>query len=218
MIRWARLWSKAESSDGGEAVRGEQAGAEKTRRFRLSDQQLQTMRYLAVLVLVGIALMSLNVRPESASVPQGEKPSAADTMAGVGGPADDYARALERQVEQALRQLYGVGVVHVSVTLASGPEQIVAEQRTSERRVSQGAGGEHVVTDERSSAQPVLVRSDQLRREEPIVLVERAPVVQGVLVVTDAAADSRLRYELTRSVMTLLNLPAHRVYVLPQRW
>ena len=71
--------------------------------------------------------------------------------------------------------------------------------------------------DERRSAQPVLVRSDQQRREEPVVLVEHAPVVSGVLVITDAARDAlaALRNR-RRAVMTLLGLPAHRVYVMPQ--
>src|SRR5690606_29374715 len=79
------------------------------------------------------------------------------------------------------------------------------------------AGPGDVVLDERRSAQPVLVRSDQQRREEPVVLVEHAPVVSGVLVITDAARDARRRYEITRAVMTLLGLPAHRVYVMPRQ-
>jgi len=212
--RWSSVWTKA-GAEGAGAPPAERGG-EGGRRFRLSDAQLQTLQYLALLLLAGVVLMSFTSRPREAPV---QRPApAAETAAGGPGPAPDYARALERQLEEALRQLHGVGAVHVSVTLATGPELILAEQRTAERRISQSTGGAPAITDERTSAQPVLVRSDQNRQEQPIVLLERAPVVQGVLVITDAAADSRMRYELTRSVMTLLNLPAHRVYVLPERW
>lgn len=216
MRRWSDVWPKGAGRQ--EEAAGKAAPDVGPRRFRLSETQVQTMRYLAVLLLAGIVLMSLNVRPRSTPAPADRGGPAVEPAGAAPGPAADFARALERQVEEALRQLHGVGRVHVSVTLATGSELVIAEQRTTEKRTSQGAGGEQVITDERMSAQPVLVRSDQSRQEQPIVLLEKAPVIQGVLVVTDAAADSRMRYELTRSVTTLLNVPAHRVYVLPQQW
>lgn len=193
------------------------------RRWRLTDGQMQFLRYLVLLLAVGVVLMTLNSRAvdDVGTKPVNDVPSVTPPAAGgTAGPAADYARAVEQQVKEALLQLHGVGNVHVAVTLSTGTEQVLAEHVTTERRVSETAasGDDRVVVDERTTAQPVLVRSDQNRQEHPIVLVERTPIIQGVLVVTDAAVDSRIRYELTRSVMTLLGLPAHRVYVLPQRW
>ncbi len=229
MKRWSSWWSEATTGHvDGRSAKAELGAAKDTsdepgpRRFRLSDSQLQLLRYLGLLFAIGIVLMLFNSRPPSDALDDAARrvpaPQATIGLSGGAGPAADYARALEQQLEDALRQLHGVAAVHVSVTLAAGAEQVLAEQVTTERRLSEGAGGEQIVTDLRTSTQPVLVRSDQARQEQPIVLMERAPIVQGVLVVTDAATDSRMRYEITRSVMTLLDLPAHRVYVLPQRW
>lgn len=223
MKRWADSWRGGIKPADSRSDRPADAGGAQddlARRWRLSDGQMQFLRYLLLLLAVGVVLMSLGQPRHARDVDtraqdSGTRPPPAATYDA--GPAADYARALERQVEEALRQLHGVGVVHVSVTIASGPRQVLAEHVTTERRVGDGGGGERVILDERLSAQPVLVRSDQHRQEHPIVLVEHAPQVSGVLVIVDAARDSRLRFEISRSVMTLLGLPAHRVYVLPQR-
>lgn len=210
------------------ATEGLKADGAGRRWWRLNDSQMQLMRYLVLLLAVGVVLMSLTSREtrdagtsptDGASTPS---PVAPVVDGGV-GPAADYARAVERQVTEALLQLHGVGRVHVAVTVSAGIETVLAEHVTTERRITQAASGpgtvdDATIVDERTTAQPVLVRSDQNRQEHPIVLVERSPVIQGVVVVTDAAADSRMRYEISRAVVTLLGLPVHRVYVLPQRW
>lgn len=228
MKRLSDSWQTASGREGtgtapSEGREGKTPEGGLLRRWRLTDGQMRFMRYLVLLLAVGVVLMSINSRSvdDVDTRPADRVPSAAPPAAGGdSGPAADYARAVERQVQDALLQLHGVGTVHVSVTMSAGPEQVLAEHVTTERRISEGAlaDDERIVLDERTTAQPVLVRSDQNRQEYPIVLVERTPEIQGVLVVTDAAVDSRMRYELTRSVMTLLGLPAHRVYVLPQRW
>lgn len=206
---------------------GSAPGGVRHRWWRLNDGQMQLMRYLVLLLAVGVVLMSLTSREtrNTGTSPANDAPappvsSIADNGA---GPAADYARAVERQVAEALLQMHGVGRVHVAVTIESGTETVFAQNLTTERRVSASAAGRETgedatIVDERTTAQPVLVRSDQNRQEQPIIVLERSPVIQGVVVVTDAAADSRMRYEITRAVMTLLGLPAHRVYVLSQRW
>lgn len=192
------------------------------RRWRLSDGQRRYLGHLLILLAAGVVLLTFGPRP-TGDVSQRTHLDPAAPAAGAArgaGAADDYARALERQVEAALGQLFGAAPVHVSVTVETGPRRVLAEHVTTERRTggAPGAAGTgDVVLDERRSAQPVLVRSDQQRREEPVVLVEHAPVVSGVLVITDAARDARRRYEITRAVMTLLGLPAHRVYVMPRQ-
>lgn len=197
------------------------------RWWRLNDGQMQLMRYLVLLLAVGVVLMSLTSREtrNTGTSPADDSPTPpmSSFADGGAGPAADYARAVERQVADALLQMHGVGRVHVAVTVASGTETVFAQNLTTERRISAAPAGrdtgeDGTIVDERTTAQPVLVRSDQNRQEHPVVVLERSPVIQGVVVVTDAAADSRMRYEITRAVMTLLGLPAHRVYVLSQRW
>lgn len=190
--------------------------------WRLGDSQSQWMRYLFLLLAVGVVLMSMsNKTVRDVDV---DTTSSAPNGINVTEPfADmDYARQLERLVEDTVMQLHGVQRVHVAVTLVGGPRKVLAETVTTERRTNEAppgaSSGATWVTDERTSNQPVLVRSDQARQESPIVLVEYLPEIEGVVVVTDAAADGRLRLEIARAVATLLGVASHRVYVLPQQF
>jgi len=200
---------------------------------RLSAGQAQFTRYLVLLLAVGVLLMSFSSRdgrqgagelapggtPRAALGPGAAMPPPPDGAvipAAASGAAAAYARELEAAVRAFLAELHGAQRVHVSITLAAGPELILAEQVSRERRVSQepAQGAPRTVTEERYSAQPVLVRRDQGRQEEALVLMERTPPVQGVVVVADVAADSRLRLEMSRAVATFLGIPVHKVYVL----
>lgn len=187
--------------------------------WRWPDGQGQWMRYLLLLLAVGVVLLSLNgkgAREVGAELPA---PAAEPATNGGYGVEQPYARALERLVQDTLMQLHGVQRVHVAVTLAGGPRKVLAETVTTERRRTDSQSpGDGTVTDERTSSQPVLVRNDQVRQESPVVLVEYLPAIEGVVVVTDAASDSGVRLEIARAVATLLGVAAHRVYVLPQQF
>lgn len=206
-------------------MKGDQPeGAAARRPGRWADHQSQWMRYLLLLLAVGVILMSWNnkaVRDVDGDAATPERdPGVAP--AGAWSGESDYARALEQLVQDALMQLHGVQRVHVAITLAGGPRKVLAETVTTERRTNEVAGGGADaltwVTDERSSSQPVLVRNDQIRQESPIVLVEQLPAIEGVVVVTNVASDSQWRLEISRAVATLLGVAAHRVYVLPQQF
>lgn len=189
--------------------------------WRWPDGQAQWLRYLLLLLAVGVVLLSMTDRGAREVDAELSGVVAEPGTASEPGVDQPYARAMERLVQDALMQLHGVQRVHVAVTLAGGPRKVLAETVTTERRVNDGqsAGdGGGKVTDERSSSQPVLVRNDQGRQENPVVLVEYLPAIEGVVVVTDAASDSRVRLEIARAVATLLGVAAHRVYVLPQQF
>lgn len=190
------------------------------RPWRLGNNQSQFLRYLLLLLAVGVILMTLNPKnTNKVDVPPATNEEAQSVFVAAEAPDADYALRLATLVEDSLMQLHGVNNVHVAVTLSGGPRKVLAENVTSERRMSEvpGSAERTVVTDEKTSYQPVLLRSDQARQENPFVLVEYLPAIEGVVVVTDAANDSRMRLEIGRAVATLLGVAAHRVYVLPQR-
>ncbi len=211
---WSRWW------------RQDEAGG---RWPRLPEGQARLTRYLVLLIGLGVILMSL----KSPGGGDGESslgthgglgdyvPAAAPAVPAMAPASSGYARELEAVVRDALLQLHGVNRVHVSVTVAAGPELVLAEQVSRERRVSeepraQDSPAARTVIEERHSSQPVILRRDQGRQEEALVVLERMPPIQGVVVVADGAADGRIRREIMRAVSTLLGVPAHRVYVLAQ--
>ncbi|OUM95122.1 MAG: hypothetical protein BAA04_03190 [Firmicutes bacterium ZCTH02-B6] len=188
---------------------------------RLPEGQAQFTRYLILLLALGVLLMTLNPREARDTAGRSDSPALPDTAvpaSASGSLAAAYARELESLVREALLQIHGVNRVHVSITLAASTEKVLAEQSSRERRVSEepAQGAPRTVIEERHTAQPVLLRRDQGRQEEALVMLERMPPIQGVVVVADAAADSRLRWEISRAVATLLGVPAYKVYVLAQ--
>ena len=173
-------------------------------------------RYLLLLVVAGALLMwwgSGTPRSPSAPAPPGP-PAVAVGASGPGG-AEEYARGLERRLAEILSRMTGVGDLDVMVTLEGGPERVLALERSRDRRLSEEeAGGTRRVTSEdRLTEQPVRVRSEAERREEPVVQLERHPRITGVLVVAQGAADPAVRWRILRAVRSLLQLPAHRIYV-----
>ncbi|MBO8142636.1 MAG: hypothetical protein H0Z37_10765 [Firmicutes bacterium] len=188
------------------------------RLFGLNESQGQLARYLIILLAVGVVLMNLGSRHPGQGDAMGTAAQPAmPASAPAAPPHDAYARGLENRVRETLLGLPGVDRVIVSITLEAGAEQVLAEQRTRERRGDRsredGDGG--VVVEERSTSQPVLIRTEQGRDERPVVVMERMPRIQGVVVVVPGAS-SRLRLDIHRAVATLLGLPAHRVYVLAE--
>lgn len=207
---------------------------------RLRESQAQLVRYLILLLGVGVILMSLGSRETgewarpagegtirgapagtggsgSSGSPgsPGREAVPAAAPAGIGGP---YARELEAAVRDFLSALPGVRGVQVHITLAAGPELVVAEQVSRERRESQEpVQGEtaavRTVMEERYNRQPVLLRREQ-GREDVVVLRELAPSIQGAVVVVHGTVDGRLRLEMTRAVAAFLGVPVHQVYVL----
>jgi stage III sporulation protein AG len=51
--------------------------------------------------------------------------------------------------------------------------------------------------------------------EDPVLIKAVKPRIEGLLVIAEGAQDYRTKLALTRTVETLLNLPAHKITVQP---
>jgi stage III sporulation protein AG len=131
---------------------------------------------------------------------------------------DDYRARLERDLAAALRRIRGVGEVVVLVTLESGPSYVYGENSEAVRRTTQeedGGGGRRSIAEDTHRTQVVITRDGGT--EKPLVSREIQPELRGVMVIAQGAADPYLREEIIRALQAGLNLPAHRVTVLPMK-
>lgn len=119
-------------------------------------------------------------------------------------------KRLENEVRQALQKIRGVGRVYVDIHLKSSQRKVWEHQSQNSKRVTQQK--EEINTEESARDELVLAR-DREGKDAPILKEEIAPEIEGVLVVASGASDPQVRQLLTETVMTVLNLPAHRVYV-----
>lgn len=117
---------------------------------------------------------------------------------------------LERELAGILQQVAGAGTVAVKIHLKSGNRQIWERQVKISRR-SQQQNNE--VNTEESRSDELVLASGRDGRAEPIRKEEVAPEIEGVVVVATGANDLRVKQWLTDMVMTVLNLPPHRVIV-----
>lgn len=177
---------------------------------------------LLLLGLLGIGLLLIgNVaggersRPKTQSTAVATVPISDDSASII-----SYQDSLRKEAERVLGQIRGSGKIVVSVTLAGGPETVVAgnvteTSRRTEERDNAGTGVR--VTEEKNrQAQPVIARQSTAG-DKPVITRVVSPVVEGVLIVSSGASDPKVRAEISRAAQVLFNVPAHRVQVLPMK-
>ena len=119
------------------------------------------------------------------------------------------------QVSQILSQVQGAGQVMVTVSLESGPEQSYARNATTVKssvEEKDTSGGARMTTETNEKTEVVFAQG----QGEALVTKEMGPQIKGVLVVAEGAKDTQIKAQLSRAVQTMLNMPAHRVMVLPK--
>jgi stage III sporulation protein AG len=123
---------------------------------------------------------------------------------------------LETRLELILSQVESAGKVKVMVTYETGPEIVPAvktetQKNTTDGDSTSGQNSHSVSTTENS--EPVVVQGGN--GSEPMVLVEKEPVVLGVLVVAEGASELDVRLKLMEAVQTALQITPDRIEVLP---
>lgn len=119
-------------------------------------------------------------------------------------------KRLENEIREALQNIAGAGEVYVDVNLRTGHRKIWERQNQTNKRVTQQR--EEINTEESSRDELVLAK-ERDGQDAPVLKEEIAPEIQGIVVIASGAGNPVIRQLLTETVMTLLNLPAHRVFV-----
>ncbi|MGG0238510.1 stage III sporulation protein AG [Bacillus rhizoplanae] len=131
---------------------------------------------------------------------------------------DKYEKEYEQQLKEALESVAGVKDVTIEINLDSSEEKIL-DKNTVKR--SQGTdetdkeGGKRKVEDESIDEKTVIVRQGD--KEAPIVLREDKPKVRGVLVVAKGVDNIQVKQMVKEAVTRMLDVPSHRVSVLPKK-
>lgn len=140
------------------------------------------------------------------------------------GTIQAYEDALSRRLEEVLSHVRGVGKVVAYVSLKAGPQVEYAGNRNrSERKVVEEmpGGTKRSTTEETDNLALVLSRSTAFSTssgsDKLFPSRELGPEISGVVVVADGASDPATASLLSKAVQTMLDVPAHRVVVLPRK-
>lgn len=173
--------------------------------------------FLLSLLLLGIILMfasslftPLKKIPSSNQSP-GEK---TEDLYVVG---NTYEKDLSRSLQQVLEHIDGISQVQVFINFAGSKEStfgLTHEENSKQTTESDREGGRREIMENNSKENYVLLREPG-GGEKPLLLSESMPRITGVLVVAQGAENSFLRLKVVRAIQSVLNLPVHRIAVLP---
>lgn len=161
------------------------------------DKRFEFCVYSA-LVLLGILIYA------ATTVPKGE--NAEPAAANVADTVYSSERETEERLKSVLSCIRGAGEVEVMITYDTGAQIVPAMSTDTQTGVTQssGAGSESITENRTESSRPATV--SQSGGNEAIVLTEKQPVVRGVIVIAEGAADIAVRMNLQNAVRTVLGV------------
>jgi len=128
--------------------------------------------------------------------------------------ASDPCSRISYELESILSQIEGAGEVEVSIsTVSSGRKTYATNLRTETRESNENdRQGINKSSVEENANQDIAVSSGN-----PLLVEEKNPEILGVLVVADGARSPEIREKLTNATATLLDIPVHKVEVMPRK-
>ncbi|MBB6448924.1 stage III sporulation protein AG [Geomicrobium halophilum] len=186
--------------------------------------------YLGGLLVVGFILMfvgtngddgedpSLTTETENEEEDQSTFLNNNEDRRGNLGDLADLERAYAGEMEGALESINGVSNVEIVVNLESTESKVyekdtnIREQTTEETDTE---GGNRTLEESTNEETTVLVQEGD--SEEPLLIRTEKPDVTGVLVVAEGVDQLDRKEWVIEAVTRTLDVPAHRVSVLPKQ-
>lgn len=191
-------------------------------------KRVTTFRWLLLLGLVGAAFMILNsfitikdVDPISKERASPDPPAKAAFKSSVSKDQSafkEYEEAYASQLKEILSKIVAVGDVEVLVTIDS-TEEINVERNTKESQQvtneKDEKGATRHITNVTRDGEVVLYEVSG--GKQPLVQKTIKPKIRGVVVVATGAENLTVKRMITEAVERGLDVPAHRISVLPRK-
>jgi len=169
-----------------------------------SNRKLEILIYAGVVLLaVGLYFSGTGGKAEPASAAAQTQPAAKDD--------------LEQKLIRVLSRIRGAGRVEVLITYETSSEIVPATVSQTDESLSTGGSGAGSRSEQlRAVTQPATLTSGGV--QTPIVLLEKEPVVRGVIVVAEGAANPMVRLDLQRAVKVVTGVPISCIEVFEMTW
>jgi len=177
-------------------------------------EKMKRNRKLELLVYAGVVLLAVALYFSGSC---GKAPPKKEAAQSTEAPRQTEADDLEKRLTAVLSQIRGAGRVEVLVSYETSGEIVPATVSQTDESLSTGGGGSGTRSEQqREVTQPATVTSGGV--QSPIVLVEKEPVVRGVIVVAEGAADPVVRMDLQRAVKVVTGVPISCIEVFEMSW
>ncbi|WP_350344662.1 hypothetical protein PRVXT_001090 [Proteinivorax tanatarense] len=181
--------------------------------FENIKEQFSSNKLLGALCILGVALLVL-----SKFIGDDDKNTAQPSAEIEQQITDSYEEKIQKELEEILGNIAGVGKAKVMVTLDKGNEKIVAKNITESERTTleeDTEGGVREIIDYNYQGELVILRKSG--GDEPLVLTEVKPKVRGVVVVCPGGNDPSIQKQVIRAVQGVLDIPTYRISVMPKK-
>ncbi len=126
---------------------------------------------------------------------------------------DAYIASLENKLEKTISGIEGAGKVLVMITLRDSGEKILDKNQPyeSSSETNKEEGKEFLKSNMSSNQETVLVEVEG--NTTPIVIQERYPDVEGVVVVCEGGDNQELTLRIKEAVQALFSVDSHKIVV-----
>ncbi|MBM7660892.1 stage III sporulation protein AG [Bacillus mesophilus] len=202
-----------------------------TNEQQSSDKKLSKYHYAIVILAVGVAFMLVSniLSDSSSSAPANElevfnqeKSEDQPTFGQKSSDTEDVLREVENHFETQLKEILqsavGVDEVEIMVNLDATESKVFEKNVTSQTQLTDETdreGGKRKVEDTSKDEQLVIIRNGDT--ETPVVINIKKPAVRGVLIVANGADNIQVKKNIIEAVTRVLDVPSHRVSVLPKK-
>ena len=126
---------------------------------------------------------------------------------------DAYISSLENKLEQTIAGMEGAGNVNVMITLKDKGEKILDKNQPYESENETSSEEQKVSEQTRMQSEQETVLMEQDGNTEPIVVKERYPEIEGVVVVCEGGDNKVLTLQIKEAVQALFSVDAHKIVV-----
>ena len=149
-------------------------------------------KYVALVVIIGIALMLLPTDKKDADPPNTIKESTETDV------------PLDSKIANLLRTMHGVGEVNVLLSVVTGEERIYQID-------------EDISDDERDVQRSTVIVSDASRNQQGLIKQIIPPTYNGAVVVCDGGDDPTVKFAVVDAVSKLTGLSTDRISVIKMK-
>jgi len=197
-------------------------------------RRVKAFRWLVLIGLIGAAMLLaaslLNVKPiepsrtPNFSPPRDEDVPQQETFLGSGDDKGvstfaDIESEFESRLKGMLEKIVGVGTVDVLVTVDSTEETVVQLNEKQMQTITDETdrnGAKRHITDISKDGQVVLYEISS-GVQSPIVVKKIKPRLRGVMIVAKGAESAAVKKMIAEAVSGGLDVPIHRVSVVPRK-
>jgi len=130
---------------------------------------------------------------------------------------NSYVSNLSSNLEETLSMIEGAGKVKVQLLVEKGVTYEYEYNKDKTNKITNETdrnGGEREIKENTLENELVIIK-DASGNEEPVIRVEKKPKITGVIIVARGAEVSEIKYDIYKTVSRFLDLPLHKINVLP---